>query len=519
MPALQTISRNQDEQLTQSRFIDVIGRYGAPAKAAIPRLLEIALDAHNPDYLRSRATTTIGLIGPQAPEVVPGLIRILETANPNIGQTAIDALLRMKQQALPAVPALTATLDAKWDAFAAKGFSALGRLSAVEKPQTLEQALEVLRHLSETPPAERPPGEVAAAFQAVQEAREKGAVARPLLFQLLQSRPQLYVKQIALETLYYIGPGGGETVAKALLEATKISAIDNSAKAVLEKIDPTDASAVPPLVATLKDGKWPVRLSAAKALASFGKAAAPAIPVLIENLRNVAGVPGGGSKAADEVFLYINVLIRAEAGEQASQLMLDLLSPESPLMQKSNPAAREPLRGVLLQALACLGVPKDAATRALAMRYVAEGLQSNQANLFISAARVAETMGPEAAPAVPLLLAALRPGFAPRKVSDHNTPFFRVYYSGHASPLSAVRALAKIGKPAAEALPEIRAIAAWAPVENSYPTVGNTLHNELIKAAQIAQRTITGELDPSAPEAKLPPLPPLFGTEWLFQNR
>ncbi len=501
IPFIQTTARNEEDRQLQNNIIETIGRFGAPAKAAIPRLIEIALDPNFPHHTRARAVEALGNIGPQTPQVVPTLISVLETSDENLGQWVFDALVKTRT-AQPAVPAIARRLSSAF--LAPQAFAALGQISTQNGVKSLAAHIQVL-HRFDAAPGSAPSGEVAAAFQAIVLEGKAAQETRPLLIHIFKTRPELFVKEAALSSLKSVGPGGGADLVHTLLKTSSEWDVIGDALPVLEKIEPSDVSAVAPLSQALSDENPYVRASAARALARFGPAAAPATPALLQVLRNVKGVPMSSSVYASEVTATLNALIQiGPQARGASELTLELLDPQSRLVQNSAAKAQAPLRAVLLSALARLGVPDNAAQRQLTLRYVTEALQSNDANLFVAAARVAESLGERAKETVPLLMVALQPNFLPERTTDHNTPFFRAGYSGSTGILAALRALGAIGPSAVQALPAIQTLARQEIQPNFYPTFPVSLHNAAVEEARRAEAII--ERKPLDSQTKPPSL-------------
>ncbi|MFI5457847.1 MAG: HEAT repeat domain-containing protein [Isosphaerales bacterium] len=231
---------------------------------------------------------------------------------------------------------------------------------------------------------------------------------------------------------------------------------------VLGNIGPAAKDAVPALAAALQDRDRNVRDSAASALGSMGTAAKGAIPALVRSMR--ADPARRNHKA---------MFALGQIGAPAVPALAELLSDRDPTIRelvanRLNPCLKE--RIVVAEALVpaligALGTP-DRSTRAKVAATLAgigqraivpltRALRDGDPRIRGGAAGALAGMGPDAAPALPVLLEALRNGsaFQDPWLPQHG-PDDGDCGRGETEPAGVVAALAGIGKPAVAPLLE-----------------------------------------------------------------
>jgi HEAT repeat protein len=117
-----------DEKATAIR---PLSEYGANAKAAVPRLIELLENDPDPN-LQWEAARTLGKIGPDAQAAIPSLIKALKSTSGTLREHAAETLGEL--QATVAVPDLIAVLDDSDPRVRRDTIRALGQLGPAAKP-------------------------------------------------------------------------------------------------------------------------------------------------------------------------------------------------------------------------------------------------------------------------------------------------------------------------------------------------------------------------------------------------
>ncbi len=465
LPHLSPPATDLDDVRFQGLLMEHLAReYGPKARAALPTLLATVVNDKVMTYLRGQAIAAAARIGPDDPDVVAALIKAIHNPKPatssGVHDRAAEALGQMGKAAWRARPALRFLLGHHFDIVQDRAFTALGQLA---RDEPAKPATEYVRRLGQV--GKLPPDEVSAALLALRatapaDRPRVAALARPALLRVIEERPNDYYSRAALDTLAILGPGSSPRAVKAILRCLLRDGT-GLAGAALEKFEATDREAVAPLTEALErvvppSNNWHTRVVLARALARFGKDAAPAVPALVKALRNVRTLIARNDAYSQELAVYTDALAKiAPRRADAVAAVLDLFEPGSDLLKNSGRLAPQ-ARTLLLRGLAGLGLPEDAGLRARAWARIREGLDADRLTGFVAAAQAVAGAGPvtaeEAKPLVPRLLRALRPGFQLKQEEDG-------WRAPVAAPVAAVRALAHLGPAAREALPVLRALA------------------------------------------------------------
>ena len=422
----------------QSWVIYDLAGYGPKSAPAIPALLQILGDTDVNSDLRLLTVRTLAAIGKKTPGVVPALLARLgdETVDPDL--TAVPtALGRLGPAARAAVPALQKALRTPIDDNGSSrahyaAYIALGKISGSGKTVSVAELRQQLQNLDRLTPDQG-----AAVFLALQAAGHEAAAMAPALVAIMGGKSPGYVRAAAIETLGFAGPSATATSALIQLyreapeRAPDSGLLREMTAAALTRLGPKDPDAVGPLLQTLGETEKPQEPHAGSgrvprfrdvylhgilisALARIGPAAAPAAPALISEL--------------------------ATAGETERRVQL-------------------------LQAVLRVGIPAEAATRRTLLTALMPSLQEGEGIEFATAAYAAGALGPEAKALVPLLLG----GLASATLDDGLTGDKGQFYFGEkvtsSVRIEAMRALARIGPGAVEAVPRLQEFALGTPLD------------------------------------------------------
>jgi HEAT repeat protein len=423
-----------EDQATAVAAIDDLGRMGSEARAAVPALIE-ALGRQD-EVVRGHAARTLAAIGPEASDAVPALVTTLGDSDPLVKAYAAYALGQIGQRSEAAVEKL---LETAFDTDPKVRRESIHALRRIDAP--LEQTRPVLLKILE----EGDPGIVLPALRTM---AEDGAAAVPRLREALQDDKLCYWACLVLAE---IGPDGAAAVPE-LAACVKHSDphVRLQALITLGEIGPGSAAAVPDVVNALENDPFDaVRRAAAFALGAIGQkdeavtralvaAARTEDPILkaislwaiarqnpenVKVLTYAAEVLAAGLKSDDTQLRSVSARALAEFGDHP-----DIVGPA--LLAALRDADPEVV-GHAMDALAVLG-PK-------VLPKATEALEDPEVRDY--AAMVLYRLGPQAAPAVPALIAAL----AEPPASDEDRVFRR--------ELQLV--LAAIGPEAKEAVPAL----------------------------------------------------------------
>ena len=245
-----------------------------------------------------------------------------------------------------------------------------------------------------------------------------------------------------------MGPAAAEAVPQ-LLKALEdeVWMVRSDAAEALGKMGPEAAEAVPQLLKALEDEVWIVRQDAAKALSKMGPAAAEAVPQLLKLLEdkdwmvryNSASVLGTmGPAAAEAVPQLLKLLEDEDEDEYVRRNAAEALGTMGPAATAAVPQLLKLLedsdaylRGNSAEALGKMGP-----AAAEAVPQLLKLLEDEKEIVRSNAARALGEMGPAAAEAVPQLLQALEDE---KEIVRSN----------------AARALGEMGPAIAEAVPQL----------------------------------------------------------------
>src|SRR5262249_8436362 len=135
--------------------------------------------------------------------------------------------------------------------------------------------------------------------------------ARPVLLTIVEELKDDVHSRAALRALVELGPGGSPRAARLLAQLLLRTGSSPAAEA-LKRLETTDPEAVAPLteavVKAASGSSWYPPTLLAGTLARFGKEARPAVPAVIEALRQFRASPNPGDAYAEQFAAYLSVL-------------------------------------------------------------------------------------------------------------------------------------------------------------------------------------------------------------------
>lgn len=258
--------------LSKTSVIEALGMIGPPAAMAVPKLCDL-LRHDEDEYVRSYAAEALGNICD--PRAVPVLIAAIEDNDAEVRWEAIYALELLGPQATEALPALVRLIK-NGDEYAWAAATAIGAIdSQGSAAPVLIEALS-----SEDVSLRR------SSAIGLGRIRSKAAAAKAALKQNLQDE-DLGARVDAAEAYWLVG-GESENAVDALRSVLRSSNSwidDYSAADALAAIGPAAQAAVPDLIKCLRSENGSAVTSAAEALGKIGPGAASAVPALTEQLK------------------------------------------------------------------------------------------------------------------------------------------------------------------------------------------------------------------------------------------
>ena len=239
--------------------ITALGEIGPPARAAVPKLIEL-LNHESGLYWRP-AAVTLGQIGSVASNAVPALRKVMLGEEEDLDERvrAAEALWRISNETIQTLPVLMGALKGGGvfaDCFAA---DALGEMGRAAEP-ALPALFEVLHPTHQSDSGALFKIKVA---KAIWRISSKADVVLPALLDILHGAEQ----KAALEALGMLGSAARPAIPELViaLQAQDYE-VRRSAAKVLGNVEPEATEAVPVLVKALRDDFISVRLNAAESL-------------------------------------------------------------------------------------------------------------------------------------------------------------------------------------------------------------------------------------------------------------
>ena len=437
-----------------------LGHYGEKSRFAVPELLKV-LQGDKKEDVSVETARALTRIDPENPAVIAALAHVATQPRDRASFAAIEALGEIGSGAHQAAPTLVGLLSTQPNdaETSARAFEALGQIQRKRFDLSTSQAALLLQQLDAAPKEH-----LAAAFAILREHPTRDLA--PTLIAILQTRPEPHFRHAAIGVLEKIGVGSSEATTRAmLLQLERENIVARAAERAFWFVQEGDEPAVAPLAQALEHRSSLVRRVASQALAEIGPQAEGASAALIRVLQKELGseypsyqTVQGAARALTNIEL------------KASGVASDVLE----LLDAPTPPRRHDFRPQLLAVLAAVGAPPNAIQRQKTLKHVLEGLQNPSPALRAGAARVAATLGKDAAPAVPLLIAVLdfKAFDVPKSqlfegiylsihVPTHlNRSELDTYKASHSqgattASLEAIRALARIGSAAHSAIPTL----------------------------------------------------------------
>jgi HEAT repeat protein len=284
VPVMARLAADKDYEYRKC-VIEDLGEIGAPARAAVPALIDVlkAKGKH-----RRVAADALGAIGPEARSAVPALIEALDSDKFGVYASAVLALGRIGSDAKPALPALRAKLKA------ANGATERVRLAtALARIGDKQEAASVLLELGLNAK------DWLAREWALQALGEMGPAAAPVLPALKKAmrNEDDWERRWVAFAVWRIGrrvESGGTALDERLEAVEALTALIRTpdrkfglygVTEVVELLGRDAASLAPAFVAVLKDKSRSDRGAALRALDAMGPAAAEAVLTLEAKLK------------------------------------------------------------------------------------------------------------------------------------------------------------------------------------------------------------------------------------------
>jgi HEAT repeat protein len=352
------------------------------------------------------ACVALGEIGPQAKAAVPGLIEVLSDDRPEVRLQATIALGEIGPDAKPAAGALVKLVNDPFESVQASAIFALGRLgdsSAESALAKVESSTNPLLHMLAT--------WALAKIDHNDEKRINDAIQRLVTGLGDKNRDVAHMAAKALADLE-VNPDKVRPLVEKMVAANP-----EVSDRVLGAFASLGARAVPHAIAALKDPQRRVR--ALQVLARIGPEAAPAVPGLIETLKN-----GDAATKVEALFALGAIGPKAQAAVtpisdqlgdkdlrvvQAAGYALGKIGPAAkeaiPALTKLNQSEDELLKLTSVWAVLKIAPRSDELTKN-SLPILTGALKNSREFVRVEAAMTLGELGPSAAPALPALESA-----------------------------------------------------------------------------------------------------------------
>jgi HEAT repeat protein len=262
-----------DTDAEQLRAAEAIKAFGAEARPALPKLIEM-LDDRSPEF-RKMVKDVLCTLGPEAKPILPELVKLLKAKRARDPQVVIAVIGSIGPDAKEAAPALIEALaDRRVQDEAIEALCAIGPSAKDALPAIRRAIREAGKHDDER---------TAPSFVLIDPLYKLGPDAVPLLIEFLDDDDPNY-KSRSAHGLGRIGPAAKSALAK-LVSALKHDdpAVRGDAAVALWRIDKNTAG-VPVLAALLSAKDRVIAEPAAQALGEIGPDAKEALPALAKAL-------------------------------------------------------------------------------------------------------------------------------------------------------------------------------------------------------------------------------------------
>jgi hypothetical protein len=435
----------------------MLGVYGTEAKSAVPMLQQL-MSGDPIRNVRDDAMLTLTKIEPKNAEIAAAILERLGAAgaDDSTNRAVLQALIAVAPLVpRSAVPRIAKFQEHRWAEMGIYAHEAIGKILALERP-TLEQ----LRKM-EAIDWRNAPDQGYSIFATIAEAGNKAEFAVPLLVELLIADLPPYLECVTLETLGKVKTGNPKLIS-ALLDRmmAKDPLVRGKAYQALMIVDLKEPASVRAVAKGLRHSDPRVRSESAALLRRWDETnkLTPAghdeiLAPLIETIKEANDELAAGN-------LSSCLLLLRGFGARAAPVAetLEKMYRSDAYFKKLGKPFAAYQRASLLEALANIGIPESA--RPLFLEALQKG-PTNEADsgyAYTVSARAVAAFA-EAKQVVPLLLPAL-------KVKGKEREFSYVDWSrkgpdgrSTTARLEAIRALARIGPEASDALPLLREIA------------------------------------------------------------
>ncbi|MDA8020752.1 MAG: hypothetical protein MPN21_25215 [Thermoanaerobaculia bacterium] len=440
---------NHEANIVKAGAVSALSVYGLSASSEVDRVFEILENESLPGYVRESAAVALAEIAPKNISNASRLALSLHNEIPvSVGAQIANTLAEYGSAAHGAIPRMVALLNQKKsDYLQLAVFNALRRIEGASNGIDATQQADTTEQAPSDGYVELPERQVSLMLSDLraQSAPVSGDVIQELLTMMTYDS-RVFVKASVLETLSFVALSNADVVAVIVDNiANSNGTIRGSAISALEKVDGDVVAAIPILANAVSHTDARVRMESTKALERSGPAAAPALRSLIAALEG-----SGGDTDFMEVGAYLEA-IRAMKGAAAAAADPLMKVYDSGDLFRGRPQTHTSLmRAYFWVVLTDLGVPKEMLGR------IDAALQEQTPHVFAAAARAAGTLGANAESSVPFLMLALQPDYEEHLVDLDR---FGGTFGWNTSPrLEAVRALAKIGPTAEDAIPLLQAL-------------------------------------------------------------
>ena len=411
-----------------------LGEAEGDKSAALPILLRLAADRAQPDAVRALAVRVSGTM-PLDRAAVGTLTQALPSSSRDLRILILEALRHSSASALPYVSRIEPGLRERDAAIQFHSYRTLEQIEAASQDKLLSADYSRAQTLKSEWEAPTLTAELTRNLAShIQDTASRGLVVA--LAMLAAAKHPVSDPELVAAILHRTGD---TDVFIAELAGNVFARLDSLAK-----------SSLGAFTRSLTHTNSDVRIRAAEGIAKIGPDATTAVPQLAHALERVPE----HRAPPKEIAAYCGALrpLGTNAAS-ASRAVLALLPEESPIYRDLRKHEAYELRAWLLVTLAEIGVPMEA------LPFVLDGLANTEdemPQLFAAAARAAAALGPAAKDTVPFLL-------RPLKGAVKDTFINFTSFGEHASrtrnyttcQVEALRALARIGRPAEPAVPLI----------------------------------------------------------------
>ena len=415
-----------------------LGEHPGDKRAAAQALVRIACDSQVDEIQRALAVRVLGTT-PMDSETVEKLVSQVGSGGTELSGLLLEVIGSAGETAAAVVPALHKLLNAPEALVQYYAFEALQKLggSAAGREHAHYRAAQRLARLE-------------------QNTNKVELLARSLAA-LEESNSPKYFRAVALRKL--VGSGDDPNAVRATLNSIGDSDafISELAANVLAKMNGVTAASADVLAASLAHADGRVRLHSAIALRRAGPKAVSAVPAIA----NLMGEAAAGRANIRETGVCLDVLRALGSNASPASTAVAALLPENCAVYRNVEKHEvDRFRGFLFATLAEIGVPKEA------LPFIADALANSDNRMsygFAGAARAAGASGQNATELLPHLLRPLEKD-APQDFLSF-AEFDAHFVAGGeytTCQVESLRALRRIGKPARNATPIVRAFLARA---------------------------------------------------------